>query len=143
MTFCIIGSSSRQPGWQALFLLVNKTSKLMIKLLSHQKVRLNLILRASLVKIDLTCFFISVGFAHGVTANELPDRRVALESVDPSAAEEKTVAVPQAFLVTGKITDETGMPVPGVNILEKGTTNGTTSDSEGAYKIAVTDANAI
>ncbi|HEU5145510.1 MAG TPA: carboxypeptidase-like regulatory domain-containing protein, partial [Chryseosolibacter sp.] len=56
---------------------------------------------------------------------------------------EATEDAAQATVVSGTIKDETGMPVPGVNILEKGTTNGTTSDAEGAYRITVTDGNAI
>jgi len=39
--------------------------------------------------------------------------------------------------VSGKVTDDTGSPLPGVNILEKGTTNGTVSDSGGNYRISV------
>ncbi|REG89202.1 SusC/RagA family TonB-linked outer membrane protein [Winogradskyella sediminis] len=42
-------------------------------------------------------------------------------------------------LVTGTITDETGQPIPGVNILEKNTTNGTVSDFDGNYSIKVND----
>jgi len=43
--------------------------------------------------------------------------------------------------VKGKITDETGAALPGVNILEKGTSNGTTSAADGSYTIVVADAN--
>lgn len=46
------------------------------------------------------------------------------------------------FKVEGVIKDETGAPLPGVNIIEKGTTNGTTSDADGKYVISVTDENA-
>ena len=115
----------------------------MIKLLSHQKIRLNFMMRVSLINILVSSFFISGVYAHGVTAAELSDRRVTPDvNINPPATEEKTAEVPQGILVTGKITDETGMPVPGVNVLEKGTTNGTTSDTEGAYRITVADANA-
>jgi TonB-dependent starch-binding outer membrane protein SusC len=37
--------------------------------------------------------------------------------------------------VTGKVVDENGSALPGVNILEKGTLNGTVTDAEGRYKI--------
>jgi TonB-dependent starch-binding outer membrane protein SusC len=47
-----------------------------------------------------------------------------------------------AFVVTGSVSDDTGSPLPGVNIIEKGTTNGTTSDANGQYKINVADGNA-
>ena len=41
--------------------------------------------------------------------------------------------------ITGKVTDDSGMPLAGVNIVEKGTTNGTTSDFDGNYTINITD----
>ena len=46
------------------------------------------------------------------------------------------------LLVSGIVTDSKGIALPGVSILEKGTTNGTISDIEGKYKINV-PANAI
>jgi TonB-linked SusC/RagA family outer membrane protein len=45
--------------------------------------------------------------------------------------------------VTGKVVDEGQIGLPGVNILVKGTTRGTTSDSDGKYAIEVGDANAV
>ena len=46
-----------------------------------------------------------------------------------SFAQEKTVS--------GTVSDASGMPLPGVNILVKGTTNGTQSDFDGNYSITV------
>lgn len=43
----------------------------------------------------------------------------------------------QAKTIIGTITDEVGEPLPGVNIFEKGTTIGTTSDFDGNYSIDV------
>jgi len=43
----------------------------------------------------------------------------------------------QATTVTGKVTDETGMGMPGVNVIVKGTSNGTTTDSEGVYRLTL------
>ncbi len=45
--------------------------------------------------------------------------------------------VPAPIVVSGKITDGEGEPLPGVNIVEKGTTNGTTSDVTGNYSLNV------
>jgi len=45
--------------------------------------------------------------------------------------------------VTGTVLDESGAPLPGVNILEKGTNNGTVSDGDGHYKINVDDAGVL
>ena len=44
--------------------------------------------------------------------------------------------------ITGTVTDETG-PLPGVTIVEKGTSNGTTSDFDGNFTISVADENSI
>lgn len=51
--------------------------------------------------------------------------------------------VPLAFMqaqtmqVNGTVTDENGLPVPGVNITVEGTTSGTSTDFDGNYSIAV------
>ncbi len=45
----------------------------------------------------------------------------------------------QERTVSGKVTDETSGSIPGVNILVKGTTQGTISDFEGAYRLTVPD----
>lgn len=41
--------------------------------------------------------------------------------------------------ITGQVVDDQNQPLPGVNIVEKGTTNGTTTDSNGRYTILVED----
>jgi TonB-linked SusC/RagA family outer membrane protein len=43
----------------------------------------------------------------------------------------------QSSSVSGTIIDESGSPIPGVSVLEKGTTNGTTTDTDGKYTISV------
>jgi TonB-dependent starch-binding outer membrane protein SusC len=45
--------------------------------------------------------------------------------------------------VTGKVTDEQNMPLPGASVLELGTSNGTTTDFDGNFIIAVGDVNAV
>lgn len=45
--------------------------------------------------------------------------------------------------VTGKVTDETGTPLPGANVLEKGTTNGTTTDANGDFSLTVKDEKSV
>ena len=44
----------------------------------------------------------------------------------------------QTYTVTGIVSDETGAPLPGVNVVIKGTSNGTVTDLNGAYSINVT-----
>jgi hypothetical protein len=60
-----------------------------------------------------------------------------------SAFEPEKVLGSNAIVVGGKITDETGQPVPGATIVEKGTANGTTSDADGKYTIRLANANAF
>jgi TonB-linked SusC/RagA family outer membrane protein len=45
--------------------------------------------------------------------------------------------------VTGRVTSDTGEGLPGVNVILKGTSNGTTSDPEGHYSISVTDESSV
>lgn len=45
--------------------------------------------------------------------------------------------------VRGRITDETGAALPGVNVIVKNTTSGTTTDSDGNYTIQAADAGAV
>ncbi len=46
------------------------------------------------------------------------------------------------FQVKGIVTDDKGVPLPGASIIEKGTTNGTSTDFDGAYTLNVLDENA-
>ncbi|KDN54447.1 SusC/RagA family TonB-linked outer membrane protein [Flavobacterium seoulense] len=53
---------------------------------------------------------------------------------------EKSVIVnekTQQKTVTGKITDDFGQPIPGVNVVEKGTTNGVQTDFDGKFSLKV------
>src|SRR5690606_42021550 len=47
------------------------------------------------------------------------------------------------FGVSGRVVAENGDPLPGVNIIQKGTTNGTTTDVDGRYSLQVDNANAV
>jgi TonB-dependent starch-binding outer membrane protein SusC len=49
---------------------------------------------------------------------------------------------PVAFSVSGQVVTETGEPLPGVNVVEKGLNNGTVTDTEGKYSLLVSDGNA-
>ncbi len=47
------------------------------------------------------------------------------------------------FIVSGSVADDAGQPMSGVNILEKGTANGTVSNAQGKFKLPVTDEKAV
>jgi len=60
-----------------------------------------------------------------------------------SAINLKGEAPLQGTSVTGKVTDEGGSPLPGVNIIERGTTNGTVTDADGLYNLTVSSGEAV
>jgi TonB-linked SusC/RagA family outer membrane protein len=53
------------------------------------------------------------------------------------------VSDPAVIAISGRIIDERGAPFPGVNVLVKGSTIGTTTDSDGQYTLEVPDVNSI
>jgi TonB-dependent starch-binding outer membrane protein SusC len=57
-------------------------------------------------------------------------------------APKTTNSVLQQLTVKGKVTDESGSPLPGVNVLEKGTTNGVTTDFDGNFTLKVSSGDA-
>lgn len=80
-------------------------------------------MRVAVLQAFITCLFAGGSYAHNVSA------------AYPNIGNEASVAVE----VSGTVTDETGATLPGVNILEKGTTNGTTTDANGKYRISVNE----
>jgi len=45
--------------------------------------------------------------------------------------------IAQALVISGTVTDETGAALPGANVLERGTINGTVTDADGKYRLTV------
>ncbi len=60
------------------------------------------------------------------------DRQIVL-STSTKKSEEKTV---QQKEITGKVTDDTKAPLPGVTVMVKGTTKGTVTNADGNYSLA-------
>ncbi len=77
---------------------------------------------------------------HGFTY-EIDDRIVVIKKAgEPTVS---VVPLMQEIKVTGVVSDDTGAPLPGVSVAEKGTTNGTITDFDGNYEITVSNGNAI
>jgi TonB-linked SusC/RagA family outer membrane protein len=57
--------------------------------------------------------------------------------VSVSLIKSRTFTPFQAHTLSGKVTDEAGVGMPGVNVLVQGTSNGTTTDSEGTYRLTL------
>lgn len=49
----------------------------------------------------------------------------------------------QGFRVNGTVVDSYGQPLPGVNIIQKGTNNGTVSDFDGNYQLEISESDVI
>lgn len=49
----------------------------------------------------------------------------------------------QNYEITGTVEDQKGIPIPGVNVVEKGTTNGTITNQNGKYALKVSTSDAI
>jgi TonB-linked SusC/RagA family outer membrane protein len=76
------------------------------------------------------------GFSVGYT---VMDRQIIIQ---PTEIATENVASQQQVRVSGKITDSSNNEgIPGVNVVVKGTTNGTVTDVEGNYTINVPDRN--
>ncbi len=50
---------------------------------------------------------------------------------------------PPQVVITGTVTDETGLPMPEVNVIEKGTYNADVTDAKGEFLIKVSSLNAV
>ncbi|MCM4162319.1 MULTISPECIES: TonB-dependent receptor [unclassified Arenibacter] len=74
---------------------------------------------------------------------KIDDRQVVVKkkivSVQPVTLTNYTKL--QGFSISGTITDNTGVPLPGASIVEKGTTNGTQSDFDGNFSMTVENGN--
>ena len=75
---------------------------------------------------------------------KIKDHVVALTAIPSSKKNASTGSAPSPSanrkpVVTGRVVNEEGEPLVGVNVLVKGTTQGTSTDIDGSYSIAVAD----
>ena len=77
-------------------------------------------------------FAFSIALVPLIEAYAFPEIRLDSES---QSAIQKTI--------NGKVTDADGVPLPGANIIEKGTSNGVQTDFDGNYSIGVSSENSI
>ncbi|GAA4302304.1 TonB-dependent receptor [Aestuariibaculum suncheonense] len=69
---------------------------------------------------------------------EISDRQVLVKKLSGKAEVIDLKTIQETILVSGIISETgTGMPIPGVNIMENGTQNGTSTDFDGNYSIKV------
>jgi TonB-linked SusC/RagA family outer membrane protein len=73
-------------------------------------------------------------FAGTDVSYTVKDRFIVL--VTPELMYEGTLAVMQQQAVSGKVTDSGGLPLPGVTVVVKGTTQGTVTNADGEYRLS-------
>lgn len=97
--------------------------------------RVSVIARDSRVEEILEKIFDDHGVSYEIKENNLIILRPENNSLTRSPS--------QNITVKGQITDNRGQPLPGVNIVEEGTSNGTISDIKGQYTITVSSEDAV
>jgi TonB-linked SusC/RagA family outer membrane protein len=82
-------------------------------------------------------------FSPAVSFLPMDDREEIILKPVPEEFKDTSTEENAVITVTGKVVDEGGQAIPGVNVIEKGTTNGTTTDGSGQFSIVVQDENSI
>lgn len=99
--------------------------------MKQKQTNLNSLFRKPLFRLALLFVILSIAQAN-VNDLEGAEKNSVTESVNP-----------QQLTVGGTIRDETGQPMPGVNIQVEGTTTGSISDMAGNYTITVPSGNSV
>ena len=78
------------------------------------------------------------GLIAGLCISSLVSSYAIPGGVDAAKAKNESVMITQqAKKVSGVVTDSAGEPIPGANVVQKGTTNGTVTDLDGKYTLDV------
>ena len=78
------------------------------------------------------------GLIAGLCLSSLVSSYAIPNGVDATKAKNESVMITQqAKKVSGVVTDSAGEPIPGANVVQKGTTNGTVTDLDGKYTLDV------
>ena len=89
--------------------------------------------KVSITQICLTAACISFGQTVNADPAMLPDNGASVRS--SKTALDRTI--------TGKVTDESNSPLPGVSVIIKGTQRGTITDPNGQYRLDVPDGGGV
>ena len=72
----------------------------------------------------------------------LPSLSVSADE-EPLASQNSVAQIGQQKRITGVVTDQSGIPILGANILVKGTTNGTITDMEGRFSLSLNEGDVL
>tara|TARA_R110002012_G_scaffold290109_1_gene483585 strand:- start:35745 stop:39053 length:3309 start_codon:yes stop_codon:yes gene_type:complete len=86
------------------------------------------------------CFLLAALMVNQISANEMSNDSKHLEkSITLKYLISVKKVKDQDILINGTVTDENGQPIPGVNVLNKATLNGTITDFDGNFTLSVLD----
>ena len=121
-----------------------------VKFVYSTKVQINQKLNLNLQKVKLSAVLSEILNPKLITYEVIENRilltKSSIEATNtntPFFKSEMEDLIAENKPVKGKITDESGNPIPGVNILIKGTNKGVSSASDGTYSVNVSDDKAV
>ena len=95
------------------------------------------------VKIDeIIKLIFENNLSYTLTENVVLLSKATPTSNAPPTDSKKVVEEIIQTIISGNVTDSNGSPLPGASVIEVGTTNGTTTDFDGNFKLAVDNENA-
>ncbi len=93
--------------------------------------------------LDVLNSLLGSGVSYSVIGKQIILRPADTMADEASLSSEASANTEVSVKIEGTVTDDSGAGLPGVNIIEKGTANGTTTDVDGHYVISVADNNSI
>jgi hypothetical protein len=107
--------------------------------------------RDTLTTAELSGFIVAEEIADDIVVAAPTQQPILAKTESASRSKRKAQAsgtasaatpIAQNLIITGQVRDQQGQLLPGVNINVKGTTNGTVTNAEGKYSLALSDSNA-
>ncbi|GGD96230.1 SusC/RagA family TonB-linked outer membrane protein [Maribacter cobaltidurans] len=90
----------------------------------------------------LDLLFKEVNISYEVDSRKILLKKEEVEERKTNLLSKSVMEIPQSK-VNGIVTDAEGQPLPGANVVEKGTTNGVTADFDGNFSIDISNSDAI
>lgn len=86
--------------------------------------------------------FVGTNITYDVIDKQIVLKASAFKSIEKSKTLTKKTLT-QVGEITGQVTDENGLPLPGASIIVKGTTTGATTDHDGKFSLKIADDSTI
>jgi TonB-dependent starch-binding outer membrane protein SusC len=93
-------------------------------------------IKISISKSLIALLIVSFTFDSAKAKATLDNVEMLSIEIDSSSSPDEETVSNVAIIISGKVSDENSQPMPGVNVLIKGTIIGTSTDSQGIYKLS-------